>query len=186
MRTGLVPLRKIRRLALLSGIGFLAVAGVRPSGTPADIAAEPEPGYAVTEAAIDGAFTASNSAHGLRLRFDGTGAAIAPLDERSGAWSFGIALQAIGRGDHPLALQPIAVTMEGSQVSYAFSDRVSATFENAERGMGIDFALPESFAGLAGIEPLRIELAWTGSMRIEVVGPKAPAVWPGRVGVGPT
>ncbi len=188
MRTGQPRLRltidrtRVRHAALLTIVLILAVAGVRPSGAIARNASEDDPGYAVSDAgpdrsaaALGGAFAASNSAHGFRVRFDGSGARIEPLDEGLGTWSLGVALRAVGRGQAAEPVEPIAITTEGSGVAYSFSRRVSATFENAERGLAIGVSIPDSFDRFAGTAPVRIELVLAGPLRIEAAPDGASA-----------
>lgn len=178
MRVMKVGRRSIRRWALgwaVLGGGF--VSGARGGGAD-DLAAAiqaalgDESTRAVWQVGtpfegVEGAWQAPNREQGLRTYFLPEGPRLVPRgDER--AWSFGLRLASIARGDGRLVPSPGRIEAGPERVEYHRAGLVE-WYRNDAQGLEQGFDIPERLLEAQGAAPLELELAFDGDLRLENV-----------------
>ena len=104
-----------------------------------------------------GSLSAANPAHGLALRFDGRGVAIAPASATEAAWSLRLSLRGWGRPGRLEAPGGSNRRADGSRVELARAG-LTEWFFNAPEGLEQGFTIPSPPRAGAGLLVLDLEL----------------------------
>jgi hypothetical protein len=111
--------------------------------------------------AADGLHRARNPGQQWTTHFDGRAFTTCP---DSGAWSWGLQLEAYGWGAaEPLAAASAVVSTTGQRVAYAWDERLTEWYVNDQRGLEHGFTLDSRPAGALG--ELALELSIRGDLR---------------------
>ena len=148
-----------RNFKLLLALVVL-VAPVSAGDRPASSAPLTSSAAKVFAASLDGGFTARHPNKDWDVRFDGRGASVRP---DTGWWSWGLELQSYGFGGAESPVEsPLATTVEGSRLSYQWSEALDEWYVKDERGLEHGFTLRARPS--AGAGPLRFVLGLRGSL----------------------
>ena len=110
------------------------------------------------------AWHAPNRAQNLRTYFTESGSHVIERMTDQPSWSWGLSLEAIGRGSHSTAVGPAQPVPSENRVEYTH-DAITEWYINDARGLehGFDLASPPGTAGSRD-EPLFVQLALRGSL----------------------
>lgn len=103
-----------------------------------------------------------NAAQQFETRFDGRGFTIAPVDA---AWSWGLALRSIGRGDRGCTLEGAGLRVVGEgRVEYAWTTSLSEWWSDGPAGLEHGLTIRERHDPVTG-GPLELEFDVRGGLR---------------------